>query len=105
VDGATIVAAEGLRRTDLGRIAVGAKADLCAIDVSGFFVGSGVPGPEPLHALLYANGSAVQHVVTDGYVQMRHGRLLVDDELAIRRRGGAVMQRLWQQLRDERWFE
>nr|MCU0635610.1 amidohydrolase family protein [Gemmatimonadaceae bacterium] len=105
VDGATIVAADGLRRADLGRIAVGAKADLCAVDVSGLLVGSGAPGPEPLHALLYANGTAVRHVMTDGYLQVRDGRLTCDDETAVVRRGGAVMRELWAQLRAERWFD
>ena len=35
VEGATRVAADGLRRPDLGRIKPGAKADLCSINVSG----------------------------------------------------------------------
>jgi 5-methylthioadenosine/S-adenosylhomocysteine deaminase len=105
VDSATFVAAEGLRRSELGRIQVGAKADLCAIDVSGFLVGSGSPGPEPLHALLYANGTSVRHVFTDGYQQLRDGQLLMDDELIVQRRGGVVARALWEQLRGERWFE
>jgi 5-methylthioadenosine/S-adenosylhomocysteine deaminase len=105
VDSATTVAADGLRRSDLGRIAVGAKADLCAIDVSGFLVGSGSPGPEPLNALLYANGTAVRLVITDGYTQLRDGHLLIDDQNRVLRRGGAVAQQLWRQLADEKWFE
>ena len=104
VDGATIVAADGLRRSDLGRIAVGAKADLCSIDVSGFLMGSGSAGPEPLNNLLYANGLAVRHVVTEGYVQVFDGRLVVDDELRVRRRGGESVKRIWEQLRSEKWF-
>jgi 5-methylthioadenosine/S-adenosylhomocysteine deaminase len=104
VDGATVVAADGLRRQDLGRIAVGAKADLCAIDVSGFLMGSGSPGPEPLSNLLYANGLAVRHVVTDGYFQVYDGHLAVDDETRVIQRGGAVVRRIWDQLRAEKWF-
>ena len=104
VDGATVVAADGLRRQDLGRIAVGAKADLCAIDVSGFLMGSGVPGPEPLSNLLYANGLAVRHVVTDGHFQVYDGHLAVDDETRVIQRGGAVVRRIWDQLRSEKWF-
>ncbi len=105
VDGATRIAADGLRRPDLGRIAVGAKADLCAIDVSGLLVGSGVPGPEPLNNLLYANGLSVRHVVTDGYVQVMHGALVIDDIAQLRERGGRAVQSIWAQLRAERWFD
>ena len=104
VDGATIVAADGLRRSDLGRIAVGAKADLCTVDVSGFLVGSGAPGPEPLSNLLYANGLAVRHVVTQGFFQVFDGHLVVDDEARVVRRGGEVVRRIWDQLRTEGWF-
>jgi 5-methylthioadenosine/S-adenosylhomocysteine deaminase len=105
VDGATRIAADGLRRPDLGRIAVGAKADLCAIDVSGQLVGSGAPGPEPLNNLLYANGLSVQHVVTDGYFQVLDGALVIDDLTQLRARGGRAVQSIWAQLRAERWFD
>jgi cytosine/adenosine deaminase-related metal-dependent hydrolase len=104
VDGATIVAADGLRRSDLGRIAVGAKADLCSIDVSALLTGAGVAGPEPLHNLLYANGQAVRHVLTQGHFQVFDGQLVVDDEVRLSQRGGAAVQALWAQLRSERWF-
>jgi cytosine/adenosine deaminase-related metal-dependent hydrolase len=105
VDGATVVAADGLRRPDLGRIAVGAKADLTAIDISGLLMGSGIAGPEPLHHLLYAHGLAVRHVVTQGHFQLHEGALVVDDEASLRRRGGAAVQQIRDQLRSERWFE
>ncbi|MBD0320933.1 MAG: amidohydrolase family protein, partial [Gemmatimonadetes bacterium] len=41
VRAATLHGAAALRRDDLGRIAPGAKADLTAVDVSGFLVGTG----------------------------------------------------------------
>ncbi|MBK8250170.1 MAG: amidohydrolase family protein [Gemmatimonadetes bacterium] len=104
VHGATLGAAQGLRRDDLGRIAVGARADLVSIDVSSLLVGSGAPGPEPLSNLLYANGLSVRHVVTDGYAQVLDGRLVVDDESAVVRRGAAVVQKVWAQLQQEGWF-
>ncbi len=105
VEGATLVAAQVLRRDDLGRIAVGAKADLCTIDVSGFLMGSGATGPEPLHNLLYASGLAVRHVVTQGYFQWFDGTFVVDDQSAVAKRGGAAVQKIWQQLRAEHWFD
>ncbi len=104
VDGATVVAADALRRPDLGRIAVGAKADLCSIDVSGFLMGSGAPGPEPLHNLLYAHGLAVRHGVTHGYFQLFNGDLVVDDAATVRAAGARVVRGIWDQLRAERWF-
>ncbi|MFY7950661.1 MAG: amidohydrolase family protein [Gemmatimonas sp.] len=104
VYGATHVAADELRRPDLGRIAVGAKADLCTVDVSGLLVGSGAVGPEPLSNLLYASGANVRHVITQGYVQLYDGALVVDDETRVRQRGGAAVQQIWAQLRAEGWF-
>ncbi len=104
IEGATIGAARGLGRDDLGRIAPGAKADLCTIDVSGFFVGAGAAPPEPLNNLLYANGLSVRHVMTDGYFQIFDGALIVDDEERVRRRGGDAVEKIWTQLRAEHWF-
>jgi cytosine/adenosine deaminase-related metal-dependent hydrolase len=105
VDGATWRAADGLRRPDLGRLTVGALADLCTIDVSGLLVGSGTIGPEPLNHLLYANGTAVRHVITQGYVQFFDGQMVVDDAERVERRGAAAVKTIWAQLRAERWFD
>ncbi|MBU2667223.1 amidohydrolase family protein [Actinoplanes bogorensis] len=100
----TVNPANGLGRADLGRIEVGAKADLTSIDVSGFLVGAGVAGPEPLNNLLYANGLHVRNVMTEGRLQIRDGRLVVDDERRVVARGGAVVRKLWARLRAEGWF-
>ena len=104
VYGATHLAADGLRRSDLGRIDVGAKADLCTIDVSGLLVGGGAVGPEPLNNLLYASGLNVRHVITQGHVQLYHGQLVVDDATRIAARGADAVQQIWAQLRAEGWF-
>jgi 5-methylthioadenosine/S-adenosylhomocysteine deaminase len=104
VNGATLNPARGLGRDDLGRIAPGAKADLCTVDVTGFLVGSGAVPPEPLNNLLYANGLAVRHVVTDGHLQITDGLLAVDDEERVKQRGGAVAEKIWAQLDVEGWF-
>jgi len=104
VYGATHVAADALRRPELGRIAVGAMADLCTIDVSGLLVGSGAVGPEPLSNLLYASGGNVRHVITQGYVQVLDGALVVDDQPRVAQRGAAAVQQIWAQLRAEGWF-
>ncbi len=104
VEAATLGAARGLGRDDLGRIAPGARADLCAIDVSGLFAGSGALPPEPLTNLLYANGLAVRHVMTDGRWQVFGGELVVEDAAGLAARAGAVVTGLWDQLRAEGWF-
>jgi cytosine/adenosine deaminase-related metal-dependent hydrolase len=104
VDGATRVAAKGLRRPDLGRIAVGAKADLTTVDVSGLLVGSGALPPEPMHNLLYANGMMVRHVMTQGRMQVFDGQLAVADEAKVKAAGGAVVRKIWDQLAKEDWF-
>ncbi len=101
---ATVNPARGLGREDLGRIAPGAKADLCTIDVSGFLTGGGATPPEPLNNLLYANGLCVRHVMTDGHFQVFHGRFVADDEGRVLKRGGAVVEKIWAQLRAEKWF-
>ena len=104
VEGATLVAARGLGRDDLGRIRPGARADLVAIDVTGLLVGAGALPPEPLHHLLYASGASVRHVMTDGRVQVRDGRVVVDDDARIVSEGGRVVRRVWEQLDREGWF-
>jgi cytosine/adenosine deaminase-related metal-dependent hydrolase len=104
IEGATRVPAAGLRRSDLGRIAPGAKADLVTIDVSGPLVGVGTLPPEPLSNLMYANGLSVRHVFTDGVVQVYNGRFIAGDFERIRREAGAAVARLWDMLRAEGWF-
>lgn len=105
VEAATLGAARGLGRDDLGRLAPGACADLSAIDVGGWFTGSGALPPEPLTNLLYANGLAVRHVMTDGRFQVFDGALVVDDEAQLVARAGAAVQQMWAQLRSEGFFD
>lgn len=105
VSGVTHVAADGLRRPDLGRIAPGAKADLISVDVSGLLVGTGALPPEPLNNLLYAHGLSVRNVMTDGNFQIMDGELVVDDQENVARRGGQAVQKIWGLLEDEDWFK
>jgi len=105
VRGATLDPAEALGRPDLGRIEAGAQADLVAIDVSGFLVGSGALPPEPLHNLLYANGRFVRHVMTGGILQVDDGALTVADADGIMQRGGQAVGKIWSALESEGWFD
>lgn len=104
VRGATVVAARGLRRPDLGRIRPGARADLAMIDVSGLLTGAGALPPEPLNHLLYAHGTSVRHVMTEGRLQVYDGRVVIDDEARIVAEGGRAAQQIWAQLAKEGWF-
>ena len=98
VEAATLGGARGLGREDLGRIAVGAKADLTSIDVSGLFVGVGTVPREPLNHLMYANGLSVRNVMTDGQWQVRDGALTIVDEAALVHKAGKVVQRIWDDM-------
>jgi len=104
VEGATLVAAKGLGRDDLGRLTPGAKADFSTIDVSGFLFGAGSAPPEPLNNLLYCNGAAVKNVATDGRLQVFDGRLTVADEADVFARGAQAVQKVWKGLTKEKWF-
>ena len=105
IRGATVVAADGLGRDDLGRIAPGAKADLVGIEVSGPLVGVGVLPPEPLNNLLYAHGLSTRLVMTDGNIQVHDGRFVADNLSRVSRDGGQAVMRIWKQLDDEGWFD
>lgn len=105
MESATLGAARGLGRDDLGRIQAGAKADLSTVSISGLLVGSGTRPIDPLNNLLYANGLAVQNVMTDGRWQVRDGRLLIGDEAELSVRGGAVVEKIWSQLRKVGYFD
>jgi cytosine/adenosine deaminase-related metal-dependent hydrolase len=104
VDGATVVAANGLRRPDLGRLSAGAKADFITVDISDWLVGAGTVPPEPLNNLLYANGSNVRHVAVDGTFLVYNRAPTMADEGAIFERGATVNRKIWKQLADENWF-
>jgi cytosine/adenosine deaminase-related metal-dependent hydrolase len=102
--GCTSAPADALRRPDLGRIEVGGRADLVAVDLRGLLVGSGAPPPEPLSNLLYANGTAVSWVLVDGRVQVADGGYVGGDIAEIVGEGGAVARRIWSTLEAEGWF-
>lgn len=105
IRGATLVAADGLGRDDLGRIEPGAKADLVGIEVSGPLVGVGTLPPEPLNNLLYAHGLSTRFVMTDGNLQVYDGKFIADDFDRVAQAGGRVVAQIWRQLDSEGWFD
>lgn len=105
IRGATLVAADGLGRNDLGRIAPGAKADLVGIEVSGPLVGVGTLPPEPLNNLLYAHGLSTRFVMTDGNFQVFDGHFVADNFAKVAEAGGEAVRAIWEQLDSEGWFD
>jgi len=76
-DAATVGGAKALRRDDIGRLAVGARADIVAIDLKH---PSMMPVREPLRSLLVvAAERAVRHVYVDGTPVVADGRLTTID--------------------------
>jgi cytosine/adenosine deaminase-related metal-dependent hydrolase len=89
---ATTGGADALRRPDLGRIKVGAKADLVLVDFDNLEIG---PYRDPIRMLVHvANSDMVDTVFIDGRKLVEGGRLLVCDErevvAAARRSADAV---------------
>lgn len=105
VRAATSGGARMLRRDDIGRLAPGAKADICAIDVTAPLSGLGALPPEPLHHLLYSNGRHVRHVMTNGRMQVLNGRLIVADEGRVVQEGGEISKLIWSRLEERNWFK
>lgn len=78
---ATIGGATALGRSDLGRLAPGAKADVVIVDLRTTRYG---PMRDPINALVeYGSGADVETVIVDGQVVIENGRStrINDDEL------------------------
>ena len=78
---ATSGSADGLGRSDLGRLAVGARADLVCWDVTGV---ADAAVADPVAGLLWASpGRRPRHVVVGGRVVVRDGVLATVPETAV----------------------
>jgi cytosine/adenosine deaminase-related metal-dependent hydrolase len=78
---ATIGGASALGRSDIGRLAVGAKADVVIINLRTTRYG---PARDPINALVeYGSGADVETVIVDGEVVVENGRStrIHDDDL------------------------
>lgn len=74
---ATVGGAQSLGRTDIGRLAVGCKADFFMVDLSHPMMN---PARDPLRSLIYSAAErAVAHVYVDGRQVVKDGRVLTLD--------------------------
>jgi cytosine/adenosine deaminase-related metal-dependent hydrolase len=75
---ATLGGAAALGRSDLGRIAPGAKADLVIVDFDRLRIG---PFLDPIRALVQCGtGEIVKHVMVNGLMRVENGRVLAWNE-------------------------
>lgn len=81
-DAATISGADALNRPDLGRLAVGSKADIAVFDMADRMI---APRIDPIQTLVYgATGRVTRATIVDGRLSMRDGQV-ADIDLAVAR--------------------
>ena len=98
---ATLAGATALKRPDLGRISVGAKADLLFWSQSKLFM---APLRDPVRNLVSsAQAEDLDSVMIDGRWVMRGGRLLTVDEQSVTLKLQEVAQRFWRTIGPGDW--
>ncbi|MGA1834935.1 chlorohydrolase family protein [Rhizobium wenxiniae] len=86
-DAATISGADALNRPDLGRLAVGSKADVAVFDMADRMI---APRIDPIQTLVYgATGRVTRATIVDGRLSMRDGQVAGIDLAAARDRAQA----------------
>jgi len=98
---ATLGGTKFLRRTDLGRLAPGARADILLIDLD--HLGAPVYS-DPIKALVDAGcGRDVDTVIVDGKVLVQGGHATRVDEEAVHAKAREVTQNYWRHVPGWRW--
>jgi 5-methylthioadenosine/S-adenosylhomocysteine deaminase len=94
----TVTGADALHRPDLGRIEVGATADLTVISLSSPAL---QPVFDPLKSVVwYANARDVRMTMVDGSVIVEDGHAVSVDEEAVIRAGASAVECLWNEARN-----
>lgn len=94
---ATITSADIIRRSDLGRIAPGATADLVIIDAMKAHL---QPIRDPIRTLVwYASSADIHTVMIDGRVVVQAGKLVGADEAGVVAKGRAAATKLWNEAK------
>lgn len=90
-EAATLGGARALGRDDLGRLAVGSRADIVTVNLRRLHVG---PVVDPIRALVYhCTAADIDRVIVDGRVLVEAGRLVTVDEDELRRRAQVPYER------------
>jgi cytosine/adenosine deaminase-related metal-dependent hydrolase len=93
----TVQGADSLHRSDLGRIARGAKADLVVVDLARVGL---QPVANPIKNLIWnCNARDVCIVMIDGVLRVLDGEATGVDEARIVRAGSAAIERVWKVAR------
>jgi cytosine/adenosine deaminase-related metal-dependent hydrolase len=91
-DAATIAGADALKRSDLGRLFVGAKADLAVFTMSDPLIS---PRIDPVQTLVYgATGRVTKATIVDGRLSMRDGAVSGMDMISAREQAQAQFDRM-----------
>lgn len=98
---ATIGGAEALGRSDLGRIAKGAKADFTIIDMDVLDIG---PVKDPIRALIHSGSrDLIDKVIVDGRTLVEGGKLTMWNERESLEQARAGAERVWANFSKYHW--
>jgi 5-methylthioadenosine/S-adenosylhomocysteine deaminase len=98
---ATIGGAEALGRKDLGRLAVGAKADMVIVNLRTTRYG---PARDPINALVeYGSGADVETVIVDGEIVIENGHSTRIDEAELFAQAETAAKRGWDNWAGRDW--
>ena len=98
---ATLGGAKALGREDLGRLCVGAKADIVVISGEGMNM---VPLRDPVKNIVYsAESEDVQTVIINGNIVLENGKLVGKDETLLNRELQEAGTRVWPNIKNYDW--
>lgn len=98
---ATLGGARALGREDLGRLAVGARADIVLVDFANLTIG---PIHDPIRALVHlATAEMIDTVIVAGRPLVEGKRLLLLDEARVLEAARASTQRVWDAFPQAHW--
>jgi 5-methylthioadenosine/S-adenosylhomocysteine deaminase len=96
-----LAGARALGREDLGRLSVGAKADIVLVDFDNLAIG---PIYDPIRSLVHsANSDMVDTVIVNGRTVLEHKRLLVCDEREVLDQAKAAVDKHWSTAAERHW--